>query len=96
MCAGIKSSPNRAGLRRHGQANSAAGWDATQRHIWEEECALAGTPPILPFGVNMVAPVIMAFGSPEQKAYYSRASSIAPTGGARAIPSPAPAPTWLR
>jgi len=46
------------------------GWDATQRHIWEEECALAGTPPILPFGVNMVAPVIMAFGSPEQKAYY--------------------------
>jgi len=46
------------------------GWDATQRHIWEEECAIAGTPPILPFGVNMVAPVIMAFGSPEQKAYY--------------------------
>jgi hypothetical protein len=46
------------------------GWDATQRHIWEEECAIAGTPPILPFGVNMVAPVIMAFGSEEQKAYY--------------------------
>jgi len=46
------------------------GWDATQRHIWEEECAIAGTPPILPFGVNMVAPVIMAFGSPEQKAWY--------------------------
>jgi len=46
------------------------GWDATQRHIWEEECAIAGTPPILPFGVNMVAPVIMAFGSPEQKAHY--------------------------
>jgi alkylation response protein AidB-like acyl-CoA dehydrogenase len=46
------------------------GWDATQRHIWEEECAIAGTPPILPFGVNMVAPVIMAFGSEEQKAYF--------------------------
>ena len=46
------------------------GWNATQRHIWEEECARAGTPPILPFGVNMVAPVIMAFASPEQKAYY--------------------------
>ncbi|MGW8392068.1 acyl-CoA dehydrogenase family protein [Pseudoduganella sp. HUAS MS19] len=46
------------------------GWDAVQRHIWEEECAIAGTPPILPFGVNMVAPVIMAFGSPEQKAYF--------------------------
>jgi alkylation response protein AidB-like acyl-CoA dehydrogenase len=46
------------------------GWNATQRHIWEEECARAGTPPILPFGVNMVAPVIMAFGNAEQKAYY--------------------------
>jgi alkylation response protein AidB-like acyl-CoA dehydrogenase len=46
------------------------GWSAVQRHLWEEECARAGCPPILPFGVNMVAPVIMAFGSAEQKAYY--------------------------
>jgi alkylation response protein AidB-like acyl-CoA dehydrogenase len=46
------------------------GWSSVQRHIWEEECARAGTPPILPFGVNMVAPVIMAFGSPEQQAHY--------------------------
>jgi len=46
------------------------GWNAVQRHIWEEECARAGTPPILPFGVNMVAPVIMAFGNDEQKAHY--------------------------
>jgi alkylation response protein AidB-like acyl-CoA dehydrogenase len=46
------------------------GWNAVQRHLWEEECALAGTPPILPFGIAMVAPVIMAFGSEEQKAYY--------------------------
>ncbi|MBI1772502.1 MAG: acyl-CoA dehydrogenase family protein [Burkholderiales bacterium] len=46
------------------------GWTATQRHIFEEECARAGTPAILPFGVNMVAPVIMAFGNQAQKAYY--------------------------
>jgi alkylation response protein AidB-like acyl-CoA dehydrogenase len=46
------------------------GWSPVQRHIWDEECARAGTPPILPFGVNMVAPVIMAFGSEAQKAYY--------------------------
>ncbi|CAN7387599.1 acyl-CoA dehydrogenase family protein [Pseudoduganella sp. LjRoot289] len=46
------------------------GWNATQRHIWEEECAIAGTPAILPFGINMVAPVIMAFGNEEQKSYY--------------------------
>jgi alkylation response protein AidB-like acyl-CoA dehydrogenase len=47
-----------------------AGWTPTQRHIWEEECGRAGTPPILPFGVNMVAPVLMAFGSAAQKAHY--------------------------
>ncbi len=46
------------------------GWSAVQRHIWEEECARAGTPQVLPFGVNMVAPVIMAFGNDAQKAYF--------------------------
>jgi alkylation response protein AidB-like acyl-CoA dehydrogenase len=46
------------------------GWSAVQRHIFEEECARAGTPPILPFGVNMVAPVIIAFGSQQQKDYF--------------------------
>jgi alkylation response protein AidB-like acyl-CoA dehydrogenase len=46
------------------------GWNPVQRHIWEEECARAGTPPILPFGVNMVAPVIMAFGSQAQKEHF--------------------------
>ena len=46
------------------------GWTPVQRHLFEEECALAGTPPVLPFGVNMVAPVIMAFGSQQQKDYY--------------------------
>jgi len=46
------------------------GWTPVQRHIFEEECARAGTPPIMPFGVNMVAPVIMAFGSQAQKDHY--------------------------
>jgi alkylation response protein AidB-like acyl-CoA dehydrogenase len=46
------------------------GWSPVQRHLWEEECARAGTPPILPFGVNMVAPVIMAFGSQAQKDHF--------------------------
>jgi alkylation response protein AidB-like acyl-CoA dehydrogenase len=46
------------------------GWSAVQSHIWEEECARAGTPRIMPFGVNMVAPVIMAFGNEAQKRYY--------------------------
>jgi alkylation response protein AidB-like acyl-CoA dehydrogenase len=46
------------------------GWNAVQRHIWDEECALAGTPAVMPFGIGMVGPVIMAFASEEQKAYY--------------------------
>jgi alkylation response protein AidB-like acyl-CoA dehydrogenase len=46
------------------------GWNPVQRYIFEEECARAGTPPVMPFGVNMVAPVIMAFGNQAQKDYY--------------------------
>ncbi|MFZ6774722.1 acyl-CoA dehydrogenase family protein [Undibacterium sp. SXout7W] len=46
------------------------GWTPTQRHIFEEECARIGTPAIMPFGVAMVAPVIMAFGNQAQKDYY--------------------------
>ena len=42
------------------------GWSSVQRHLFEEECALAGAPRIMPFGPVMVAPVIMAFGTPEQ------------------------------
>jgi len=47
-----------------------AGWSAIQRHLFEEECARAGAPQVLPFGVNMVAPVIMAFGTQQQKDHY--------------------------
>jgi alkylation response protein AidB-like acyl-CoA dehydrogenase len=43
------------------------GWDAVRRFIFEEECATWGAPPQLAFGVKMVAPVIMAFGTPEQQ-----------------------------
>ncbi len=44
------------------------GWTPVQKFIFAEELASAGTVPILPFGVSMVAPVIQAFGTPEQKA----------------------------
>ena len=43
------------------------GWTSVQRYIWSEECAAADTVPILPFGINMVGPVIYTFGTPEQK-----------------------------
>jgi hypothetical protein len=43
------------------------GWNAIQKHLFEEETALAGAPRVIPFGPVMVAPVIMAFGSPAQQ-----------------------------
>ncbi len=43
------------------------GWNAIQKHLFEEECALAGAPRVVPFGPVMVAPVIMAFGNTEQQ-----------------------------
>jgi alkylation response protein AidB-like acyl-CoA dehydrogenase len=46
------------------------GWSAVQKHIFDEECAVAGTPWVLPFGVHMVAPVIIKFGTAEQKARF--------------------------
>ena len=46
------------------------GWNAVQRHLFEEECALAGAPRVVPFGPVMVAPVIMAFGNAEQQARF--------------------------
>jgi alkylation response protein AidB-like acyl-CoA dehydrogenase len=43
------------------------GWSAIQQHIFDEECAAAGAPMLLPFGLHMVGPVIMKFGSPAQQ-----------------------------
>ncbi len=43
------------------------GWGPVQQFIFEEECAAAGAPALLPFGLKMVGPVIMAFGNAEQK-----------------------------
>ncbi|MFN4100410.1 MAG: acyl-CoA dehydrogenase family protein [Pararhodobacter sp.] len=45
-------------------------WSAVQKHIFEEESALAHAPRIVPFGVAMLAPVLMAFGSKEQQDHY--------------------------
>jgi alkylation response protein AidB-like acyl-CoA dehydrogenase len=43
------------------------GWNAVQKHLFEEECARAGAPRVVPFGPVMVAPVIMAFGNEKQQ-----------------------------
>ncbi|TFL18054.1 acyl-CoA dehydrogenase family protein [Jannaschia formosa] len=46
------------------------GWDAVQRHIFEMETTAAGAPRIVPFGVMMLGPVLLKFGSEAQKAHY--------------------------
>jgi alkylation response protein AidB-like acyl-CoA dehydrogenase len=52
------------------------GWNPVQQYIFEEESALAGAPRLVPFGTKMVAPVIMAFGTPaQQQRFLPRISS---------------------
>ena len=46
------------------------GWSITRRWIFETECAQAGAPALSPMGLRMAGPVIMRFGTPEQKAHY--------------------------
>tara|TARA_R100001480_G_scaffold5396_3_gene12265 strand:- start:4674 stop:5852 length:1179 start_codon:yes stop_codon:yes gene_type:complete len=43
------------------------GWNATQKFIFETERSAAGIRDVIPFGLNMVGPVIYAFGNEEQK-----------------------------
>ena len=42
-------------------------WTVVQRYIFEEECAFAGCPPLIPFGLKMCGPVLHRFGTPEQQ-----------------------------
>jgi alkylation response protein AidB-like acyl-CoA dehydrogenase len=42
-------------------------WTVVQRYIFEEECGFAGCPPLMPFGLKMCAPVLLHFGTKEQK-----------------------------
>ena len=40
------------------------GWTSVQRYIFAEESARADAMRLLPFGLNMVGPVIYTFGTP--------------------------------
>lgn len=44
-----------------------AGFTPTQSYIFDLERARIGAPNVIPFGITMVAPVIMKFGTEEQK-----------------------------
>jgi alkylation response protein AidB-like acyl-CoA dehydrogenase len=42
-------------------------WNVVQRYIFEEELGYAGSPPLIPFGLTMCGPVLLRFGTEEQK-----------------------------
>lgn len=46
------------------------GWSPIQTYIFEEECWLAGAPEVFAFGVKMLAPVLMKYGSEAQKSFF--------------------------
>ncbi len=61
-------------LYRHGWAAPAwpvefggTGWSKVQQYIFETECALADAPPQLAFGIKMIGPVLIRYGTPAQQ-----------------------------
>ena len=52
------------------QAYGGPGWNAVQKFIFEHECAIAHAPRIVPFGVNMLGPVLIKYGNEAQKSYW--------------------------
>jgi len=52
------------------EAVGGPGWDAAQRFIFTEELEKAGAPQLSPFGLSMVGPLLIQFGSDEQKERY--------------------------
>ena len=49
------------------KAHGGPGWGAVEKFIVDTECALAGGPRIVPFGVNMLGPVLIKFGNEAKK-----------------------------
>ena len=46
------------------------GWDLTKQLVFIQEAALNDAPMIIPYGVNMVGPVLYTFGTVQQQATY--------------------------
>ena len=43
---------------------------ASKRYILDQELALADTPTIIPFGVTMIVPVLIHYGTPKQQSFF--------------------------
>jgi len=46
------------------------GWTPIEKHIFEGECVAACAPRVIPFGLNMLGPVLIKFGTAAQKQHY--------------------------
>ncbi|NIJ37668.1 hypothetical protein FHR22_002352 [Sphingopyxis panaciterrae] len=46
------------------------GWTTAQAHIFDEEVSLAFAPRVIPFGVSMLGPVLIKFGTSAQKQHW--------------------------
>jgi acyl-CoA dehydrogenase len=46
------------------------GWSIAERYIWLVESGKAGAPGVSPIGLSMVGPVVIHFGTPEQRARF--------------------------
>ena len=46
------------------------GWNPIQRYLFDEETLLGGAPRIIASGIQMLGPVLIAYGTPAQKAQY--------------------------
>ena len=45
-------------------------WTLTQRYIFSQECARANVPGISPMGLKMCGPMLIGYGTEEQKSHY--------------------------
>lgn len=52
------------------KAYGGTGWSVVQTHIFELEAALAHAPKVIPFALSMLGPVLIKYGSEEQKAHW--------------------------
>jgi hypothetical protein len=64
------------------------GWTPLQRYIFDEETLVGGAPRIIASGINMLGPVLHAFGTPQQKARYLPAIRRSETWWAQGFSEP--------
>ena len=70
------------------------GWSSTQKFIFDNECALAGAPRIVPFGLSMLGPVLIKYGSEAQKRHWLPRILDGTDWWCQGYSEPGAGPTW--